>query len=121
MLIAEASVETQRSSRYLVQLCRHLDHQAQSHPDVDAHITWDENRGVADFGWGRVTLRADRSALTLCVEASDEEKLARVKGLVTDRLMQFGRRDQLTVTWASAQPTNEARTELAADETRQGT
>lgn len=32
MLIAEARVETERSSRYLVQLCQHFDHRAQALP-----------------------------------------------------------------------------------------
>ncbi len=117
MLIAEANVETERSSRYLVQLCRHLDHKANSHPDVQARTTWRDDYGIADFGWGRCICRADPGALKVRVEALDEEKLARVKGLVTERLMHFGRRDQLTVTWASPQHGGSAPAQTATDTT----
>jgi len=120
MRIAEANVETERSSRYLVQLCRHLDHKAQSHSDVKARITWRDDFGVAEFGWGRCIVRAYPGALTVRVEAIDEEKLTRVKGLVTERLMQFGRRDQLTVNWSPSHSSGwtpvEAATGSASDE-----
>jgi hypothetical protein len=32
MLIAEANVETERSRRYLVQLCQHIDKAGRAHP-----------------------------------------------------------------------------------------
>jgi hypothetical protein len=79
MLIAEAHVETERSSRYLVQLCRHFNDEAQAHPEAQVHVEWSDDRGVASFGWGRCTLRADPGALTLRAEAPDEENLQRVR------------------------------------------
>jgi len=103
MLIAEASVETEFSSRYLVALCRHFNHKAQSHPEFRAHVEWSENHGVASFGWGRCELRADPGVLSLRAEGPDEEKLHRVEGIVTEHLVRFGRRDHLTVTWAPPQ------------------
>ena len=69
MPIAEARVETERSSRYLVQLCRHFNDEAQAHPEEQVHVEWSDDRGVASFGWGRCTPRADPGALTLRVEA----------------------------------------------------
>ena len=99
MLIAEARVETERSSRYLVQLCRHVDLVAQAHPQMQAHVEWSDDRGVISFGWGRCTLRAEPGVLILRAEAPDEESLHQLEQRVADRLEQVGRRDHLTVTW----------------------
>jgi hypothetical protein len=99
MLIAEANVETERSSRYLVQLCRHVNLVAQTHPQMLAHVEWSDDSGVISFGWGRYALRADPGVLTLRAEAPDEENLHQLEQRVADRLEQVGRRDRLTVTW----------------------
>ena len=99
MLIAEASVATERSGRYLVQLCRHVTKVGRAHPQLQAHVEWSDDRGVISFEWGRCTLRADPGVLTLRAEAPDEESLQRLERRVADRLEQVGRRDRLTVTW----------------------
>jgi hypothetical protein len=103
MLIAEAIVETERSSRYLVQLCRHLDLVARRQPQMHAHVEWSDDRGVISLGWGRCTLRADPGVLTLRAEAADERSLHLLEQRVTDHLEQVGRRDRLTVTWTPPQ------------------
>jgi hypothetical protein len=100
MLTAEASVETKRSSRYLVQLCRHVSHVAQAHPQMQAQVEWSDDRGVISLGSGRCTLRADPGALTLRAEAPDEESLHQLEQRVAERLERVGRRDRLTVKWA---------------------
>jgi hypothetical protein len=102
MLIAEAHVETGRSSRYLVQLCRHVDEAARAHPQMRAHVEWSDDHGVISFDWGRCTLRALPGVLTLRAEAPDEDSLRRVEHRVADRLQRIGRRDHLTVTWTHA-------------------
>ena len=99
MLVAEAKVETGRSSRYLVQLCRHVDAVARAQPQMQAHVEWSDDRGVISFAWGRCTLRAVPGVLTLHVEAADEESLHELEQRVGGRLQQIGRRDHLTVTW----------------------
>jgi len=99
MLIAEASVETERSRRYLVQLCRHVSLAAQKHPQMRANVEWSDERGEISFGSGRCTLRADLGVLTLRAEAPDEATLHQLEQRVADRLEQIGRRDHLTVTW----------------------
>ena len=65
MLVAEAKVETERSSRYLVQLCRHVDAVARAQPQMQAHVEWSDDRGVISFDWGRCMLRAVPGVLTL--------------------------------------------------------
>jgi hypothetical protein len=103
MLIAEASVTTERSSRYLVQLCRHVNLVAQTHPVMRAKVEWSDDRGVISFGWGRCTLRADPGVLTLRAEAADEGSLHQLEQRIADRLEQVGRRYRLTVTWTPPQ------------------
>jgi hypothetical protein len=99
MLIAEARVQTERSSRYLVQLCQHVDKAARAHPQLRAHVEWSDDRGVISLDRGRCTLRALPGALTLRVEAPNEDTLRRVESPIAGRLERIGRRDHLRVTW----------------------
>lgn len=113
MLISEAHVETERPSRYLVQLCRHLEqmgrplgHRPRSHgggdmhapPEVQ-HVEWSETSGTVHLNWGQWTMRAAPGTLTLCAEAANENDLRQIQDLVAGRLEKIGRRDHLTVTW----------------------
>lgn len=99
MPIAEARVATDRSSRYLVQLCQHVNLAAQAHPQMRAHAEWSDDQGLISFGSRRCALRADPGGLTLRAEAPDEKGLHELEQRVADRLLQVGRRDHLTVTW----------------------
>jgi hypothetical protein len=118
---AEAQVETDRASRYLVQFCRHIDqmvrsrrHKPRSHgegrhlPPKVERVQWSDTEGSVSFGWGHCTLRADADALTLRAEAADEENLRRLTGLLAHRLETIGRRDRLRVTWLDPQAPIEA-------------
>jgi hypothetical protein len=119
MLIAEASVATERSRRYLVQLCRHLERVARMHPQLQANVEWSEDRGVITFGFGRCVLRANPDALTLRAEATDTESLLRIEQRVADRLAQVGRRDRLTMTWTPPRGAGErVRTAATVDNER---
>jgi hypothetical protein len=114
MLSTEARVETERSSRYLGQVCRHISKIARARPQMHAYAEWSDYRGVISFGWGRCTLRAEPGLLTLRAEAPDEESLRQIQQRVADRLQRFGRRDHLTVTWAPPQGVSEPLGETAA-------
>jgi len=107
MQIAEARVETRRSSRYLVQFCKHVSRIAQKQPEMEAHVEWSDERGVISFAWGRCALRADPDALTLRAEASDEQYLQRVEHRVAELLERVGRQDHLSVTWMPTQGAGE--------------
>jgi hypothetical protein len=120
MLIAEARIETERSSRYLVRLCQHVNKAAQRHSPMQAHVEWSDDRGVISFSWGRCTLRADPTVLTLRAEAPDEEGLRRVEQRVADRLERFGRREHLTVTWTPLQGAEEQSAEIVARRDTEG-
>ena len=84
---AQARVRTDRASRYLAQLCRHLS-ELQSHtspagheragpgrPQI-RHVEWSDTRGTVDLAAGRLTLLADPDTLHLTIEAPDEQRLA---------------------------------------------
>jgi hypothetical protein len=114
MLSAETRVETERSSRYLDQLCRHIAKLGKARPQMQAHAEWSADRGVISFGWGRCTLRAEPGLLTLRAEAPDRESLWKIQQRVADRLQRFGRRDRLTVTWTPRQGVSEPRGQTAA-------
>ncbi|MFF4550750.1 DUF2218 domain-containing protein [Streptomyces sp. NPDC001435] len=110
MPTAEARIATDRASRYLVQLCRHtsmmrrMRHQApaahggRQMPDVQ-HVEWSDTHGTVRFAEGQWALDATPDALTLHVEADDEDALQRLQNGITGRLEKIGRRDGLTVTW----------------------
>ncbi|MET9817255.1 MULTISPECIES: DUF2218 domain-containing protein [unclassified Streptomyces] len=127
MPIAEARVETERPSRYLVQLCkhfsnkgRHLGHRTHAHQGGDAQalrdmrtvaeqaqVKWSDTAGEVGLPWGRITMGTVTGALTLRVQAADEEDLSRLQGLVAGHIERFGRREGLRVSWQ--------RSETAAD------
>ncbi len=115
MLIAEAHVQTEHPSRYLVQLCRHAqqahrlshrprghDGDAQAPPEVQ-HVEWSETRGTISFGWGRCTMQATPGTLTLRAEADGEQNLQRILDIVAADIERFGKRDHLTVNWQRLQ------------------
>lgn len=108
MQTAEARVVTERSGRYLDQLCRHLDLMARAHPQLRVQVTWSETNGVISFDRGRCTLRAEHGVLALVAEAPDEERLHRLQRRIAVRLQQIGRRDRLTVTWTPTADTTDA-------------
>jgi hypothetical protein len=114
---AHATVATTRPSRYLTQLCQHVDHLGRrtdhrSHlrqgdlehtpPGTPGPVTWTDTAGMIDLRWGRCTLTAEDNALVLHAEAPDDANLHRLQAMLSARLHQIGRRDKLTVTW---QPT----------------
>jgi hypothetical protein len=117
MLIAEAHIETERASRYLVQLCQHVDKAGRAHPQMRAHVEWSDDRGVISLDRGRCTLRALPGVLTLRAEAPDEDTLRRVEHPIAGRLQQIGRRDRLTVAWTLPQGAGEETVEPPADAT----
>jgi hypothetical protein len=104
MSTAETSVPTLRASRYLVQLCEHLDqigrHSSSAHGQPPhARVEWTDRHGVIELPTGRCTLDATDDQLTVRVEADDPAELSRMQRLFADRLATIGRRDGLAVTW----------------------
>jgi hypothetical protein len=117
MPTAEAHVQTDQPSRYLVQLCKHarqvhrLRHRPPAHngsegqpPPRVQHVEWTDTDGVVSFGWGQCTLLATPNMLTLRAEAASEETLRRVQEIVASDIERFGKRERLQVTWQRSHP-----------------
>jgi hypothetical protein len=116
MLTVEAQIETERASRYLVQLCRHAaamaggrGHRFRNHAgghararrEVQVHAEWSETHGTISFTpWGQCTIQANASTLAVRVEATDEEDLRQIQDVIARDLDRFGQRDHLTVNWS---------------------
>jgi hypothetical protein len=109
-LTADARVPTDRASRYLVQLCQHLDQMGNQHahgrgarthgePPQVPQVEYTDDHGVITFADGRCTIDATPDALALRVEAPDAESLQNIQAGLAHRLETIGRRDKLTVTW----------------------
>lgn len=120
MPAANARIETGRASRYLTQLCQHvqsiysdrgpLSHaprtspagHAQGRPAEPPRVTWTDTQGTVTSGDATITLQAGPSALLLRAEAASEDNLQQAQKLVTELLARIGRRDNLSVTWQRA-------------------
>lgn len=120
MPTSEAQIDTERPSRYLVQLCRHAagmnrtpGHRLRKHADggalplgeVQLRAEWSDTQGVITFfPWGKCDIAANGNTLTLRIEASDEDRLEQIQGVISSDLDRFGRREALTVSWQRPEP-----------------
>ncbi|MGW4566311.1 DUF2218 domain-containing protein [Streptomyces sp. NPDC004561] len=111
MPTAEAHLATDRASRYLVQLCRHLRQMdrirhrppgghgvGRMKPEVQ-QVDYTDTHGTVRFADGQWTLDATADTLTLRVTADDEEALRRLQDGIGARIEKIGRRDGLQVQW----------------------
>jgi catechol 2,3-dioxygenase len=96
-LRSRADVATDRPSPYLLQLCKHFRHKLD--------VTFDERTGTIPFAFGRCELRAGDGVLRLEAVAATPEELERVENVIGSHLVRFGRRHELTVSWAAGRST----------------
>ena len=105
----QTHVVTERASRYLVQLCEHLEqigHKSRrdagtsdSHgPDVQ-RVEWTGTHGVIEFPFGTCHLTATDDGLTIRLTADDTAALQHLQDMFTARLETIGRRDRLVLEW----------------------
>ena len=81
-----------------------LGHRRPSHAGGDVppevrRVECSGTEGTVSLNWGRWTMRALPGLLAIRAEAADEESLRRIQDLLTARLLNFGRREDLTVNW----------------------
>jgi hypothetical protein len=116
MLTTESRIETANASSLLTHLCRHAAkmgghlrhgpmhgarmHGAHARPDV-LGVEYSDTHGTLDLSWGRCVLDATPDALTVRVEAANEEHLRGIQSIITADLERFGHRDNLTLNWSS--------------------
>ncbi|MFG2950961.1 DUF2218 domain-containing protein [Streptomyces adustus] len=116
MPTTETRLATDRASRYLVQLCRHLrqmprtNHrppvghgEGRTQPEV-RNVEFTDTHGTVRFADGLWTLDATADALVLRLEADDEEALRRLQDAIAARIERIGRRDGLQAHWQRALP-----------------
>ena len=114
MLMVEARIETEQSTRYLVRLCTHAAsmgrtqghgirvhrNEALSRGEVEVQAQWSDTHGTVTFSpGGRCDLEATTTALLLRIEAADEEQLRRIQDIVTRDLDRFSGSEQLAIHW----------------------
>jgi hypothetical protein len=85
MALETARVPTTNGARYLQQLCKHWSHK------LDVQLS--ENEGIVRFPNAVATMRADSDALTVTVEADEDETLQRMKNVVASHLDRFAFRE----------------------------
>jgi hypothetical protein len=106
---AQTRIPTDRASRYLTQLCQHLNqisdhprHRGVTHggrPPQVRRVEYSDSRGVIEFTSGTCTLHATSEELTIKLAADDATELQQLQQLLSARLETVGRRDNLVVTW----------------------
>lgn len=115
MPIAEARINTERPTRYLVQFCKHADamgsrgHRVRMHgPEATTfdHLViraeWSDTSGTVSFDpWGQCRLEANEATLFVRVEADDADHLRRIEEILTNDFDRFSRHE-MTLVWRPA-------------------
>ena len=100
-----ANVPTAHASKYLQQLCKHWQHNlaVEFTPDHGTVTFPKDARGAAWTGDALVTFDAGADALSVRIDASSDEHLEAMKGVVSRHLDRFAFREApLTFDWHAA-------------------
>ncbi len=97
MYAADARVNSDKASRYLIQLCKHFAHKTPAE--------YDGTQGRVDFRPGLCLLTASANELVVTCEASTASELDRVKYIVEDHIVRFGWREKIGVEWMERRST----------------
>lgn len=106
---AQSRISTDRASRYLAQLCEHLNHVGHTSRrhggagggrglDVQ-RVEWTDTHGVIEFPFGTCNLTAADDGLTIRLTADTADALQHLQDMFKARLETIGRRDRLVVDW----------------------
>ena len=85
MTRATATVQTEHGWKYLQQLCKHWSHKLE--------VDLGDHRGTVRFAEAVAEMSADDTTLTVLLEASSDEILERMKGVVSSHLDRFAFRE----------------------------
>ncbi|QKV18658.1 DUF2218 domain-containing protein [Oricola thermophila] len=92
---ATARYRTENGRKYLVQLCKHFAHKIE--------VDYTEEKGRCELPPGPAEMFADDEGITFVVSAEDEERLDKVKDVITSHLARFAFREKLEkLDWTAA-------------------
>ncbi len=95
MLKATSQFETERASRYLVQMAKHFAHKVE--------VTWNETDARATLPTGAATMHAGDGRLRFEVEAETAAELERAKMIIEQHIVRFAFREKLErLDWLTA-------------------
>jgi uncharacterized protein len=92
-----AEIATPQGERYLTQLCKHFQHRRP--------VVLEGASGHIAFDIGNCGLRAGGGALTLSLDAADDEQLARLQDVIARHLLRFAFREQVQINWRTTATT----------------
>lgn len=91
MIKESTRIDSEHADKYLVTLCRHFGRKVPA--------TWNENSGLVTFPRGKAEFALCESSLTIICEADSEEKLGKVKAIISSHVDMFSRRETLALNW----------------------
>ncbi|MDA7949491.1 MAG: DUF2218 domain-containing protein [Hyphomicrobiaceae bacterium] len=91
MIKEEARVQTEKASKYLMQMCKHFAHKVP--------VEFDERAGRVDFQPGHCVMRVENNLLVLSCEADAEGEMARMKLILDDHLKRYAWREEVDIKW----------------------
>ena len=94
MKYSVASIETERATIYLQQLCKHFAHKLP--------VEFTPETGQIKFSIGTCRLEAKDRVLTLRAEAADTSGLEQLQGVVDRHLLRFAFREPPKIEWSIA-------------------
>ena len=98
-IAAEGRVTTTDAQRYLEALCRQLAARAEAKPEHDVRVEREEAAASVDFGWARYEMTAGPAALTIRIEAADDEAFRQAGELLRRHLGAHAQEEPITLTW----------------------
>lgn len=94
MVQSSGTFETEHGAKYLTQLCKHFAHKIE--------VSHGDGHGECHFPLGHAVLEADGTALTIRLDASDADQLARTKAVIDDHLARFAFREpERAIQWSA--------------------
>jgi hypothetical protein len=85
-------LKTDNGSKYLQQLCKHFGHKIS--------VSFDAEKGWAEFPMGTAQMTADENGLTVTCEVADAKGVGMVHGVIDSHLEKFAFREGTKVmTW----------------------
>lgn len=87
MLTATSQFETEKPSKYLMQLCKHFAHK------VD--VSYTEQQGEVFFPCGKALLQNKTDHLEFYVEAPTEDELKKCQSIIESHIVRFAYREEL--------------------------